>query len=73
MEGGCKINNLKNWLAANIHNINNNKEIKVIVIFKSKLKSARELLVYLAVITVLYKILNRLNLNFITCLLKNPK
>ena len=41
------------------------------VILKGKLKSVKGLLVYLIVITVLYKILNRLSLNFITCLLKN--
>ena len=73
MEKGYKINNLKNWLAANIHNINNNKEIKVVVILKGKLKLVKGLLVYLAVIIVLYKMLNCLNLNFITCLLKNFK
>ena len=43
------------------------------VIFKGKLKSAKELLVYLIVIAVLYEILNRFNLNFITYILKNPK
>ena len=43
------------------------------VIFKGKLKSARGLLVYLALIAVLYKMLNYLNLDFIACLLKNPK
>ena len=43
------------------------------VILKGKLKSAKGLLVYLAVIAVLYKILNYLNFNFITCLLKDPK
>ena len=73
MEGSCKINNLKNWLAANIYNINNNKEIKVIVIFKGKLKSAKGLLVYLIVIIVLYKMLNCLNFDFITYSLKNFK
>ena len=62
-----------NWLAAKIYNINNNKEVKVIVILKGKLKLAKGLLVYLIVITVFYKILNRLNLNFITYLLKNLK
>ena len=61
------------WLTAKIYNINNNTEVKVIVIFKGKLKSAKGLLVYLIVIVVLYKMLNRLNFNFITCLLKNPK
>ena len=61
------------WLAAKIYNINNNTEVKVVVIFKGELKSARGLLVYLVVIVVLYKILNYLNLNFIACLLKNPK
>ena len=45
----------------------------VMVIFKGKLKLAKRLLVYLIVIIVLYKVLNCLNLNFITCLLKNPK
>ena len=60
-------------LAANIYNINNNKEVKVIVIFKGKLKLAKGLLVYLIVIIVLYKILNCLNLNFIIYLLKNFK
>ena len=60
-------------LATKIYNINNNKEVKIIVIFNSKLKSARGLLVYLIVIIVLYKILNRLNLNFIACLWKNLK
>jgi hypothetical protein len=43
------------------------------VILKGKLKSAKGFLVHLAVIAVLYKILNCLNLNFITCLLKNSK
>ena len=56
-----------------MHNINNNGEVKVIVIFKGKLKSIKGLLVYLVVIIVLYKVLNCLNLNFITCLLKDPK
>ena len=73
LKRGYKINNLKNYLAANIHNINNNREVKVIVILKSKLKLAKGLLVYLTVIVVLYKMLNHLNLNFITCLLKNSK
>jgi hypothetical protein len=73
LERGYKVNNLKNWLAANIYNINNNKEVKVVVIFKGKLKSAKGLLVYLAVIVVFYKILNRFNFNFMTCLLKNSK
>ena len=43
------------------------------VIFMGKLKLAKGLLVYLVVIVVLYKILNCLNLNFITYLLKNFK
>ena len=43
------------------------------VIFKGKLKLFRGFLVYLAVITVLYKVLNCLSLNFIVYLLKNPK
>ena len=43
------------------------------VILKGKLKLAKGLLVYLTVIAVLYKVLNCLNLNFITYLLKNPK
>ena len=43
------------------------------VILKGKLKLVKELLVHLAVITVLYKILNYLNFNFIICLLKNSK
>ena len=64
-----KINNLKNWFAAKIYNINNNKK----VIFKGKFKLTKRLLIYLTVIAVLYKILNYFNLNFITCLLKNPK
>jgi hypothetical protein len=64
---------LEYWLAAKIYNVNNNIEVEVIVIFKGELKSARGLLVYLAVIVVLYKMLNCLNLNFIAYLLKNPK
>ena len=56
-----------------IYNINNNREIKVIVILKGKLKSAKRLLVYLVVIIIFYKMLNYLNFNFITYLLKNPK
>ena len=74
LKKGYKINNLKNQLAANIYNVNNNnKEVKVIVIFKGKLKSAKGLLVYLVVIIVLYKIFNYFNFNFIIYLLKNPK
>jgi len=64
---------LEYWLTAKIYNVNNNIEVKVIVILKGELKSARGLLVYLAVIVVLYKMLNCLNLNFIAYLLKNPK
>ena len=64
---------MENWLAAKIYNVNNNREVKIIVILKGKLKSARGLLVYLIVIVVLYKILNRLNLNFITYSLKDFK
>ena len=59
--------------AANIYNINDNREVKVVVILKGKLKLAKGLLVYLVVIAVLYKMLNRLNLNFIIYLLKNSK
>ena len=61
------------WLAAKIYNVNNNTEVKVVVIFKGELKSARGLLVYLVLVVVLYKILNYLNLNFIAYSLKNPK
>ena len=43
------------------------------VILKGKLKLVKGLLVYLAVIAVLYKMLNCLDFNFITCLLKNSK
>ena len=53
--------------------INNNRKVKVVVILKGKLKLAKGLLVYLTVIAVFYKILNRLNLNFMTYLLKNSK
>ena len=53
--------------------MNNNKKVKVVVILKGKLKLAKGLLIYLAVIVVLYKMLNCLNLNFIIYLLKNPK
>ena len=60
-------------LVAKIYKVNNNIEVKVIVIFKGELKLARGLLVYLVVIAVLYKMLNCLNLNFIAYLLKNPK
>ena len=61
------------WLAAKIYNVDDNIEVKVIVIFKGELKLARGLLVYLVVIVLLYKMLNCLNFNFIAYLLKNPK
>jgi hypothetical protein len=48
-------------------------EVEIVVIFKGELELAKRLLVYLAVIAVLYKILNYFNFNFMTCLLKNPK
>jgi len=64
---------LEYWLAAKIYNINDNAEVEIVVIFKGKLELARGFLVYLAVMAVLYKIFNRLNFNFITYLLKNPK
>jgi len=64
---------LEYWLTAKIYNVNDDTEVKVVVIFKGKLKSARGLLVYLAVIAVLYKILNCLNLDFMAYSLKNPK
>ena len=61
------------WLAAEIYYVNDDIEVEVIVIFKGELELAKGLLVHLAVITVLYKILNCLNFNFITCSLKNLK
>ena len=61
------------WLVTEIYDVNDNIEIEVIVIFKGKLKLAKRLLVYLAVIIILYKMLNCLNFDFIACLLKNPK
>jgi len=64
---------LEYWLTAKIYNVNDNTEVEVVVIFKGKLKLARGLLVYLAVVVVLYKMLNCLNLDFIACSLKNPK
>jgi len=64
---------LEYWLAVKIYNVNNNTEVEIVVIFKGELKSARGLLVYLAVMAVLYKMFNRLNFNIIACLLKNPK
>jgi len=64
---------LEYWLAAKIYNVNNNIEVKVVVIFKGKLKLARGLLVYLVVVAILYKMLNYLNFNFIAYSLKDPK
>jgi hypothetical protein len=64
---------LEYWLAAKIYNVNDNIEVKVVVIFKGELKSARGLLVHLALIVVLCKMLNCLNLDFIAYPLKNPK
>ena len=61
------------WLVTEIHDINNNIKVEVVVIFKGELELARGLLVYLVVIAVLYKMFNRLNFNFMTCSLKNPK
>ena len=73
LKRGWEVNNLKNWLTAKVYDINNNKKVEIIVIFKGKLKLTKGLLVYLAVIVVLYKVLNRLSLNLIIYLLKNPK
>jgi hypothetical protein len=64
---------LEYWLAAKIYNVDDNIEVKVVVIFKGELKLARGLLVYLVLIVVLYKMLNCLNLDFIAYPLKNPK
>ena len=61
------------WLATKIYDVNNDIEVKVVVIFKGKLELAKGLLVHLAVIIILYKILNYFNFNFIACLLKNFK
>ena len=61
------------WLATKIYNINDDIEVEVIVIFKGELESAKGLLVYLAVMAILCKMLNCLDLNFIAYSLKNPK
>ena len=61
------------WLAAKIHDINNDIKIKVVVIFKGEFESAWGLLVHLAVMAVFYKMLNCLDFNFMACLLENPK
>jgi hypothetical protein len=64
---------LEYWLAAKIHDVDDDTEVEVVVIFEGELKSARGLLVHLAVMAVLRKMLNRLDLDFMTCSLKNPK
>jgi hypothetical protein len=64
---------LEYWLAAKIYNVDNNIEVKVVVIFKGKLELARGPLVYLVVVVVFYKMFNCLNLNFIAYSLKNSK
>ena len=61
------------WLAAEVQDVNDNTEVEVVVIFKGELESARGLLVHLAVVAVLRKMLNRLDLDLVTCSLKNPK
>ena len=61
------------WLAAKIYDVNDDIKVKVIVIFKGELESAKGFLIYLAVMAILYKMLNCLNFDFMTCSLKNPK
>ncbi len=61
------------WLAIEIYDVNDDIEVEVIVIFKGELELAKGLLIHLAVMAVLYKMLNCLNFDFIACLLKNPK
>ena len=61
------------WLAAEIHDVNDDTEVEVVVIFKGELESARGLLVHLALVAVLCKMLNCLDLDFMACSLKNPK
>jgi hypothetical protein len=64
---------LEYWFAAEIHDVNDDTEVEVVVIFKGELKSARGLLVHLAVMAILRKMFNRLDLDFMTYSLKNPK
>jgi len=64
---------LEYWLAIEIYDVNDDIEVEVIVIFKGELELAKGLLIHLAVMAVLYKMLNCLNFDFIACLLKNPK
>ena len=61
------------WLATKIYNVNNDIKVKVIVIFKGELESAKGLLVYLVIVVILYKIFNCFNFDFIACLLKDLK
>jgi hypothetical protein len=58
LKGGWGVDNLKNWFTAEIYNINNNKKVKVVVILESKLELTKRLLIYLAIVTVLYKVLD---------------
>ena len=61
------------WLAVEIYDINDDIEVEIIVIFEGELELAKGLLVHLAVIIVLYKMLNCFDFDFMAYSLKNLK
>ena len=48
-------------------------EIEVMIVFEGKLELARRFLVHLAIVEILNKAFKYLDLDIITCSLKNPK
>ena len=67
MKSSSFINYIEDRASINIHNINKNKIVKigVLVFLKSKLKPSRGFTVFLAVRTVLSKIVNNLLVDII--------
>jgi hypothetical protein len=70
LEGGRGIDNLKDWLAAKVQNIDNNRVVKLLVIFESEAEPVRGLLIHLAVVAIC-QVLDYLSFDFVTCSLKN--
>jgi hypothetical protein len=62
------IDYMQNKLFRNVKDINNNKEIKVNIIFKVKCKLFKQLAVFLIVFIILNKIFKSFIVNIIACL-----
>jgi len=62
---------MKNWSTLKIHDINNDLEVEIVIFLQYEFESARRFGVHLTLVTILRKMLNRLQFDLVSCSLQD--